>query len=141
ILCRIDFFVRAVNAYAQHLHQYALPVWNVRHFGHRYRFQMHRIRFAGIDCYCFHREPSFLCFFVLISSYWTAINSIAVHQAGTGHTAALHPETEKDAATLMPPLQTAPPRRAYMSQEILSAYMPIRYRSITTSDRSRSAKA
>src|SRR5215472_18634643 len=27
----IDFLVRAINAYPQHLHKYTLPIWNIRY--------------------------------------------------------------------------------------------------------------
>src|SRR6266567_4321274 len=62
ILCRIDFLVCAVNAHTQYFHQYTSPMWNVRHFWHRYLFQMHRIRFTWIDSYCFHLMSSLLEF-------------------------------------------------------------------------------
>src|SRR6266480_6656095 len=63
ILCRIDFLVCAVNAHTQYFHQYTSPIWNVRHFWHRYLFQMHRIRFTWIDSYCFHLMSSFSSFY------------------------------------------------------------------------------
>src|SRR6266705_3868406 len=62
IRCLIDFLVCAVNAYSQYLHQYALPIWNVRHFWHRYLFHMHPIGFTRIDRYRFHHLISLSSF-------------------------------------------------------------------------------
>src|SRR6266849_6546019 len=64
---RIDFPVGAINAHAQHLHQYTLSIWDVCHLRHKHIFKVHRIWLPRGDCYCFHCMPSLSAFYQSVS--------------------------------------------------------------------------
>ena len=54
ILCRIDLFVSAIHAHAQHAHQHSAPIGDGIERGFIQRRQMRAVGLAGKNCHCFH---------------------------------------------------------------------------------------